>query len=1257
LTTALSSAEDRRVIEGIPDDFAPQRFRLLRQLGQGGMGVVYEALDTERGARVALKTVRNLTAESLARFKREFRAVQDVHHPNLATFGELISEGDRWFFTMELVEGKDFLQYVARDGPALYGDMPDSPEPASMRALGYASTKRVAIGPLERRPRFDEVRLRAALSQLAQGLNALHDAGLVHRDIKPANVRVSPEGRVVLLDFGLVIAASTDGETTEANVVGTPEYMAPEQAASKPIGPAADWYSVGVLLHLVLTGTVPFAGAPLDVLLRKQQIEPPPASTLADDIPRDLDELCAALLRFDPDARPTGPQILRALDVPETKVGRSHSQTANVPFVGRATELEALGAGYRDSRSHAVSVLVRGESGVGKSHLVKRFIETLALEERELVVLTGRCYERETVPYKAFDGIVDALTRALKRMAPAETIGLMPTKPAPLLQLFPVLRRVAAVANLTKNVTPAVLDPLELRGRAFTALRDLLTRLADRRPLVLVIDDLQWAGADSLALLADVLRPPEAPNLLLVATVRTSASDAEGEALASGDVRTIDVDRLSREQSRELAALLLQRAAPENQSNAEAIADEAEGHPLFIDALVRHAMHVDGARPEAVHIEDAFWSRVQRLEEPTRRLMELLACAGGPLEQDLLAAAADSDRGDFAQQIAFLRVAHLASISGGKGTDTIEPYHDRVRAAIVAHLDDATKRDCHRRLAIAMETGSRTTPETLATHWQRAGEPERAAKYATRAAEHATEALAFDRAANLWALALELTPAGASERRALSEKLGDAFGNAGRGALAAAAYRDAAVGANAALALDLRRRAAEQLLRGGHFEEGMAAIREVLSSIGMSLPATPFMAVVWLLLWRLYLRVRGLGFVPRDSSQLAPSTLTQVDVCRSVANAMSFADHILGAAYQGRAVALALRAGDPYRVARALALEIGYVGAGGGRTWPRTKALIEQARALAEQTGKPDAVAWVEGATGLAYQLVGRYPESLAHLARAREIFVAECAGVAWEIDTVQLIELNDLANMGRFDDLCRVAPKYLRDALDRGDLYGAINMQTGAPSMRWLVADDPDGCRREVREAMRSWPAAGFHVEHMNEMMALTHADLYDLRGHEAYRRWAERWPAIVRSQLLRVEPANISMRQLRGAAAVWAASMDRASAGPRLAEALRDAKAIARTGMPWARVMANMLRAGVEAVRGGKGRERAVALLRAAVDEAESLSMMFWCASARRGLGLLVGGDEGTEHVRAADAWMLSQGVKRPEKMCAMLAPGFTP
>src|SRR5215472_11564305 len=95
-----------------------ERFHRLRCLGEGGMGVVYEAIDRERGTRVALKTLRAMTAESLAKLKREFRAMQDLHHPNLVSLGELVSEGDHWFFTMELVAGSEFLDHV-RWRPAL----------------------------------------------------------------------------------------------------------------------------------------------------------------------------------------------------------------------------------------------------------------------------------------------------------------------------------------------------------------------------------------------------------------------------------------------------------------------------------------------------------------------------------------------------------------------------------------------------------------------------------------------------------------------------------------------------------------------------------------------------------------------------------------------------------------------------------------------------------------------------------------------------------------------------------------------------------------------------------------------------------------------------------------------------------------------------------------------------------------------------------------------------------------------------------
>src|SRR5687768_13235216 len=168
------------------------RFEVRRVLGEGGMGVVYEAFDRERELTVALKTLRWVDAQSIFRLKTEFRARADLEHRNLVRLGELHNEEGHWFFTMELVDGTTFLAYV----------------------------------------HDDERKLRASLRQLAQGLDALHAAGMVHRDLKPSNVMVTAEGRVVLLDFGLV--AEVSSERSDAAIVGTAAYMSPEQAMSQP---------------------------------------------------------------------------------------------------------------------------------------------------------------------------------------------------------------------------------------------------------------------------------------------------------------------------------------------------------------------------------------------------------------------------------------------------------------------------------------------------------------------------------------------------------------------------------------------------------------------------------------------------------------------------------------------------------------------------------------------------------------------------------------------------------------------------------------------------------------------------------------------------------------------------------------------------------------------------------------------------------------------------------------------------------------
>src|SRR3569623_2687298 len=225
------------------------RFELKQVLGEGSMGVVYEAYDRERAMSVALKTVHALDVDALYRPTTEFRARADLEHRNLARLGELHHEDGHYFFTKELVEGWPFLDWVRA------------------AAIGVNSAKA---------PRAIEPRLRECVRQLASGLDAIHRSGKVHRDLRPSNVLVSAMGRVVILDFGLVGDMAPSQRSAGYDVVGTAAYMAPAQARTPQVTPAAASYSVGVMMSEALTGGKPFAGAPLEILLRKQQEDPPP---------------------------------------------------------------------------------------------------------------------------------------------------------------------------------------------------------------------------------------------------------------------------------------------------------------------------------------------------------------------------------------------------------------------------------------------------------------------------------------------------------------------------------------------------------------------------------------------------------------------------------------------------------------------------------------------------------------------------------------------------------------------------------------------------------------------------------------------------------------------------------------------------------------------------------------------------------------------------------------------------------------------
>jgi tetratricopeptide (TPR) repeat protein len=274
-----------------PGQILAGRYRIVRPIGAGGMGEVYEAEDLDLGARVAVKTMRLDDEDSLSRFKHEIHLARTVTHPNVCRIFDLHRHHDVemgtvvTFLTMELVEGETLSVYLARRG-----------------ALTAAEALPIA-------------------EQIALALSAAHQKHVVHRDLKPGNVILTEGGtKAVVTDFGLAYTLTQATEST-VTVVGTPAYMAPEQFEGKPITAAADIYAFGVLLYEMVVGRRPFAAdTPIALAIEKIRTEPPRAGDAVPSLP----PVWSAVIRkcLDPQPERRFGDVLDALHRLQESVGR-----------------------------------------------------------------------------------------------------------------------------------------------------------------------------------------------------------------------------------------------------------------------------------------------------------------------------------------------------------------------------------------------------------------------------------------------------------------------------------------------------------------------------------------------------------------------------------------------------------------------------------------------------------------------------------------------------------------------------------------------------------------------------------------------------------------------------------------------------------------------------------------------------------------------------------------------------------------------
>jgi serine/threonine protein kinase len=928
--------------DGVPGRFVGDRYHLVRELGRGGMGVVYLGRDLRLDMDVAIKFRAVSHSDATLWIKREFRAVSSLRHPNLVELYELVAHEKSCYFTMEYLPGLDPRRWVeAADSVPLSPLLTDAQTRTAV-PLQEAHTE-LTITPLEDSddltairavPNVDMSRVRGVLAQLAEGLAFLHASGVIHRDVKPSNAIVV-DGAVKLLDFGLALEQrrQEDDLARENRVVGTAAYLAPEYLGRLQVSPALDVYALGVLAFELISGAPPFGGT-MHLLSRLgKQVVIPKLSSFNPQTPPDLDALVERMLAADPDERPT------ALDI-ATQLSGTLSQPRmprRAPrFIGRNGELAQLARLIADPKPEARLVLVTGPSGVGKSSLIEEAVARA--KDAETIMWRARCHERERIPYRAFDLIIDDIATELSE-DPRRARDIAHT--AALGRVFPVL---APLIDPIYN-EPAAADLRVERDRALFAMCELFRDLLRMPRGLIVIDDLQWADEDSLELLALLVERIDRPLTIVASWTTDEPLSATAMSLLERLGPRTSIVEVTAMTTDELAQMIADLAPSAPAARLVAAAKLAAGSPYLAELIGRELGEADGS---AGNMLDAEARRLARLPPAERIVAEIAALAGGTASFEQLRALAALPSERLQSALRGLEDARIVRATPSTSGDPVYVfYHQRLRDVATDGMDPIVRAQHHRKFVDWFEKTA-GDPGQLAYHAQLAGDIPAAARYALAAADAARRQLAWNIADIWYSKALDLGAEAARAGRAEMRFLGGKLARAAEDFLILARDSDD----------DLWRvRAAESYLKLGEIERAFDVLDGVLERRGARRARSRAASVV-----------RAVAVATR---WMLPATPRPVDpvltsAYRVIASFLSTPHPIEAFEYVLRGVALADRAGDREAHGQGMAILAAYLAAGTlGRFGDRALAAARRA------SDAPYAVMVAAGAEGILCALRG----------------------------------------------------------------------------------------------------------------------------------------------------------------------------------------------------------------------------------------------------------------------------------------------
>ncbi len=1065
------------------------------------------------------------------------------------------------------------------------------------------------------------------------------------------------EGTVTILDFGLATDQtnhSADSAKKNASVSGTPLYMAPEQVVLEDATEASDWYAFGAMLFEALTNVVPFTGSLKNMLLSKRYRNAPQVSTLRKDVSEDLDRLCTRLLVRDPLDRAGSDDIMEVFGKSGTDLTIPlHGN--GIPFVGRDDEMDQLfDAFHTAEQGTPVIAMVHGVSGIGKTTLVDQFLHRLQ-SPGETVTLTGRCYEQESVPYKACDSLIDHLSRYLNNLPDEQVAKLLPRNVLSLGSMFPAIQRLKPL-QASKGLHSLPPDLHERRILAIESLKDLFSRISAQNPLVLFVDDLCWCDEDGAKLLSSIFAPPNPPPALLLVAYRAERADRNPalklflERIGTLDgIITYDVplDALDPLDAKLLAEKLLPKGT---RNHAFDVAEESEGNPFFITEMSRYPIDFQPDNGQLT-LEKAINSRFDTLSPSEKNILEAICIANEPMDQNFLRIL--TSQADVSPELRRLRdqnfIVYITDPSG-----LVRIYHDKIRTSVIQRMGSERNRQWHARFITTLENMDPSNAARLIDHLQKAGRSEEAGNYATRAAKQSYDTLAFKQAAKLYQLALDLNPGSRENERAMQIRLASALGNTGKGLEAAKTYLQAAEGSPVEQEIELRQLAASHWLTTGHVDRGTQELGNVLKAAGIRPYKTQVGIIASFLFNRIVLKIRGLRFQPRNARQVEPRNRIVLQAYKAALQGFTLSDRLRSLAYSLRYLRLALCLGQVDDIVFGLAQEAIHLSVAGPRNRLAVNACFKYAQDLVSKITNPLVEGYLLFAHGSCEWYLGDLVKAAEYYEQAERIYLEKCPNAVWEYSVLKSMYGTSLSGLGRWGEMQRQWDAWTADAEERGDLY-LLTVQRLWPSgvYRWLAADRPDKVWQMLSLGLRDSPTTGDDLLNVFAVISTSYTSIYCGNYQDAYHPLEKKLTAFLKTPAGNYSPSFKSILHSRLAYGALAHALMARNKNKMLDIAERRAKKLMKDNSPMALAFVPVIRAAIAWQKGDD--KTATALLRDAIDAFNVIEYKLYAAAARRQLGRIIGGDEGKALVQQADRTMGEEDVVNPERIAAMLAPGF--